>query len=228
MQALIVNGMSKVGLIPANIKYIILTHGHGDHINGAKYLQDTYKPRVIMGGPDWDAIEANQNFRGSKPTRDIAGVDGQKVTLGDTTITLYLTPGHTVGTLSLLIPVKDGGRQHLAALWGGTGMQGSAQIYSQQAARFRDIVTKAGADVLLSTHPQLDKSDIKLPLVQKRRAGEPNPYVVGNDVVKNYMTVATECSAAAVALPDEYQVYLGRGGGQGGRGAGVPAAGRGQ
>ena len=224
MQALIVNGMKKVNLDPANIKYIILTHGHGDHINGAKYLQDTYKPRVVMGGPDWDAVEANQNFRGPKPARDIAAVDGQKVTLGDTTITLYLTPGHTVGTLSLLIPVKDGGRQHLAALWGGTGMQGSAAIYNQQAARFRDVVTKAGADVLLSTHPQLDKSDIKLPLVQKRKPGEPNPYVVGNEVVKNYMTVATECSAAAVALPEEYQVYLGRGGG---RGAAAPAGGRG-
>ena len=108
-------------------------------------------------------------------------------------------------------------------------MQGSAETYSKEAARFRDIVTRAGADVMLSTHPQLDKSDIKLPLVQKRRPGDPHPYVVGNDVVKNYMTVATECSAAAVALPDEYQVYLGRGAGRGGASAaGIAPPGRGQ
>ena len=109
--ALILGGFKKLNLDPANIKYIILTHGHGDHVNGAQYLQDTYKPRVILGGPDWTTLD-NPNFRGPKPTRDIEGVDGQKVTLGDTTITLYLTPGHTAGTLSMLIPVKDGGRTH--------------------------------------------------------------------------------------------------------------------
>ena len=241
MQSVILPGMKKVGLDPANIKYILITHGHGDHVNGAKYLQDTYKPRVVVGGPDWDVMEKNTNFRGPKPTRDIAGVDGQKITLGDTTITLFLTPGHTPGTLSMLIPVKDGGRQHMAALWGGTGMQFSAAEYSKSAARFRDIAASAGADVILSTHPQLDKSDIKLPLVLKRKPGEPNPWVVGNQVVQNYLTVAHECSAAAMLLPEEYQGYLGRGGGAaagrgaapGGRGAppsggGAAPAGRGQ
>jgi metallo-beta-lactamase class B len=227
----ILGGFTKLNLDPANIKYIILTHGHGDHINGAKYLQDTYKPRVVMGGPDWDAVERNANFRGPKPTRDVAAVDGQKVTLGDTTITLYLTPGHTAGTLTLLIPVKDNGTPHLAALWGGTGMQFSAEEYSKQAFRMRDVVTNAGADVMLSTHPQLDKSDVKLPLMSKRKPGDPHPYVVGKDVVRNYFTVAGECSAAAVLLPEEYQGYLGRGGaGRGAApgGAGAPPAGRGR
>ena len=210
MQDEILGGMKKLNLDPASIKYIILSHGHSDHINGAKYLQETYKPRVIMGGPDWDAVEKNANFRGPKPTRDIAGVDGQKVTLGDTTITLYLTPGHTPGTLSMLIPVKDAGQPHLAALWGGTGMQFSAEEYSKSAFRFRDIAGKAGADIVLSTHPQLDKSDVKLPLVEKRKPGDPHPYVVGQDVVRDYLTVAGECSAAAVLLPEEYQGYLGR------------------
>lgn len=226
MQALIVGGLPKLNLDPTNIKYIVISHGHGDHVNGAKYLQDTYKSRVIIGAPDWANVES-PNFRGAKPTRDIEGVDGQKVTLGDTTITLYLTPGHTAGTLSMLIPVKDGTRSHTAALWGGTGMQFSAVEYNKSAVRFRDIVTAAGADVLLSTHPQLDKSDIKLPMLAKRQPGDPHPWVVGNEVVKNYMTVAAECSAAAVALPVEYQGYLGRGGGAGRGGRGAEPGGRG-
>jgi hypothetical protein len=113
-------------------------------------------------------------------------------------------------------------------------MQFSAAEYSKSAARFRDIVARAGADVILSTHPQLDKSDIKLPLVLKRKQGEPNPWVVGNQVVQNYLTVARECAAAATLLPEEYQGYLGRGGGAArGRGAapaggGTAPAGRGQ
>jgi len=224
MQALIVGGLEKLNLDPASIKYIIISHGHGDHVNGAKYLQDTYQSRVIIGAPDWATVD-NPNFRGPRPRRDIEGVDGQEVTLGDTTITLHLTPGHTAGTLSMLIPVQDGERTHLAALWGGTGMQFSAEEYNRSAVRFREIVTNAGADVILSTHPQLDKSDIKLPMMAKRQPGDPHPWVVGNEVVRNYMTVAAECSAAATKLPDEYQAYLGRGGGRGGRGG--AAAGRG-
>jgi len=42
---------------------------------------------------------------GTKQTRrDMVATDGQKLTLGDTTLTLYLTPGHTAGTISTLIP----------------------------------------------------------------------------------------------------------------------------
>ena len=206
----ILGGFDKLGLDPSDIKIVLITHGHGDHTGGAKLLQDTYGSKVIMGGPDWDRMESNERFRGPKPARDISAVDGQEVTLGDTTIKLYLTPGHTPGTISMLIPVEDHGMQHLAALWGGTGMQYSAEAYSEEAARFRDIVAKAGADVMLSTHPQLDNSDVKLPLVQLRQPGDPHPYVVGKQSVQNYLTVAHECAAAAVLMPDAYQRYLGR------------------
>jgi len=206
----VVGGMKKMGLNPADIKYLILTHGHGDHINGAKFIQDNYHPKVLMGAADWDMVDSNKNFRGPRPARDIAVVDGQRVMLGGTTISMYVTPGHTPGTLSLLIPVSDGGKQHLAALWGGTGFQYSAEAYNKSAERFREIAAEAGADVILSTHPQLDNSDVKLRMVEKRKAGDPHPYVVGFSVVQDYLTVARECSAAAMLLPEEYKGYLGR------------------
>ena len=77
---------------------------------------------------------------------------------------------------------------------------------------FVEASLHAGADVVLSTHPQLDNSDIKLPLILKRRPGDPNPYVVGTDVVQGYLSVAHECGAAAVLMPEEYKSYLGRSG----------------
>ena len=218
----IVSGLKKLKLDPANIKDIIITHGHIDHYGGAGYLQDTYKPHVLMGAADWDLMEGGRGGAGGggpKPLRDIAVADGQKLTLGEETITMYVTPGHTPGGLSMLIPVTDNGTPHLAAIWGGTGMQYSAAEYNKSALRFRDIAKAAGADVMLSTHSQLDKSDIKLRLMERRKPGDPNPYVVGRQVVQDYLTVAAECSAAAVLLPEEYQGYLGRGG----RGSSGPA-----
>lgn len=206
----IVGGLKKLGLNPADIKYVILTHGHNDHIGGAKFIQDNYHPRVLMGAADWEMVEGNKNFRGPQPAKDVAVTDGQKVTLGGTTIQMYVTPGHTPGTLSLLIPVTDNGKLHIAALWGGTGFQYSAEEYNKSAERFREIAANAGADVILSTHPQIDNSDVKLRMVEKRKPGDPHPYVVGFSVVQDYLTVARECSAAAMLLPEEYKGYLGR------------------
>ena len=98
----------------------------------------------------------------------MVATDGQKLTLGDTTLTMYITPGHTLGTISTLIPVKDSGTPHLVAEWGGTvfnWLRNRAayitperpdrfwfETYSQSARRFRDIVRTAGADVLISNH----------------------------------------------------------------------------
>src|SRR4051812_5844373 len=45
-QNIIIAGYKKLGLDPTQIKYLILTHGHADHFGGAKYIQDTYHPRV--------------------------------------------------------------------------------------------------------------------------------------------------------------------------------------
>jgi hypothetical protein len=52
----IVDGLKKVGLDPANIKYIVVSHAHGDHDGSVKFLQDTYNPRIIMGPKDWELV----------------------------------------------------------------------------------------------------------------------------------------------------------------------------
>jgi metallo-beta-lactamase class B len=134
----------------------------------------------------------------------MVATDGQKLTLGDTTVTLYLTPGHTPGTLSVLVPVKDGGRPHLAAEWGGTSFSATAPVevlraYVNSAARFRDIAGGAGADVILSNHTEFDGTLPKLAALAQRKPGDPNPWVVGKDTVNRYLTVAEECGKAALA-----------------------------
>src|ERR1700735_2532013 len=107
----IVGGLKKLGLDPATVKYVIISHSHSDHVGGAKMMQDRYGSRIVMGGPDWDSIERSVNgYRLGKPKRDIVADDGQKITLGDTTVTIVTTPGHTPGTLSFLFTVKDHGK----------------------------------------------------------------------------------------------------------------------
>jgi metallo-beta-lactamase class B len=198
----VVGGLRKLGLDPATIRYVIVSHAHYDHAGGAKLLQDRFGAHVLLSAADWDLLDHDNPSW--KPRRDMEVVDGQKLTLGDTTLQMYLTPGHTNGTLSTLIPVRDGGVRHVAALWGGTLFNFGAdparfKSYADSAARFREIAVNAGADVLLSNHTDYDGSKEKLPALAARVAGAPHPYVVGTDSVRRYLTVANECAQAALA-----------------------------
>jgi metallo-beta-lactamase class B len=129
-----------------------------------------------------------------------------ELTLGDTTLRLYLTPGHTLGTISTVFPVRDGGVPHMAAVWGGTLFNFRdtpqdprdlrLQGYAESAVRFRAIAREAGVDVILSNHTRYDASTVKLPVLSGRRPGDPHPYVVGVDGVSRFLTVAEECALA--------------------------------
>ena len=125
-----------------------------------------------------------------------------------------LTPGHTLGTISTVIPVRDGGTAHTAVAWGGTAFNWTTnrtayitaerpdrfwfETYIKSAERFRDLVAKNGADVLIANHTNFDGTKTKLPALEKRQAGAPHPYVIGNQSVQRYLTVADECAKAGL------------------------------
>jgi metallo-beta-lactamase class B len=167
----LVLGLLNFGLDPNDIKYIIVTHAHDDRYWGAKGLQDTYpNARVAMSAADWDIVAKDNSPAQFKPRKDMVVTDGQKITLGDVTVTTYITPGHTPGTLSLIIEgltntksVASDNERHVASIWGGTdpsiGRQGVQYYPDGQAMmrthiaslkRFIDLGTKAGVDVILS------------------------------------------------------------------------------
>ena len=71
----VVGGLRKLGLDPATIKYVMVSHGHIDHAGGAKFLQDEFGARVIMSAADWDLIGRNTQSW-PKPKRDMVATDG--------------------------------------------------------------------------------------------------------------------------------------------------------
>jgi metallo-beta-lactamase class B len=199
-------GLRKLGLDPAQIKYVIVSHGHGDHYLGAKHLQQTYHARIIMSEADWNFVATDDTPVELKPEKDMVATDGMKLTLGDTTLTLYVTPGHTPGTISTLIPIKDGNQRHLASIWGGNGISArgfknltdAVKLYSASAKRYRDIALKAGADVYLSSHTVHDKTLDKLNALKFRNPGDGHPFI-SKDAVQRHITLVGECADAQLA-----------------------------
>ena len=208
VEDLVTNGLRRAGLDPADIKYVILHHAHGDRYFGAKYLQNTHNARLIMSEADWDVVALSNEPAELRPRRDMVATDGMKLTLGDTTLTLYITPGHTPGTLSTLVPLKDGNRQHLGYILGGRGatmedygvsyypdMPTAIRTWSASIKRFHNIAAESGADVYLSIHPQHDKTFNKLTALRFREPGAPHPFV-SKEFIQNHTTVMTECMEA--------------------------------
>ena len=168
-EELIVGGMQKLGLDPRNIKYVLISHAHGDHIGGAEMLQTRYGARVVMGGPDWDLVEKYPNrYKTMAPKRDIVATDGMKITLGETTVTTWLTPGHTPGTLSYTFTVLDRGKPVNVAYSGGTAFNfvnntpdpgiKNFQTYIDSQKHMAEKAAATGATVLLSNHSEFDNA----------------------------------------------------------------------
>jgi len=204
---LIEGGMRRLGLDPAQIRYVIVTHGHGDHYGGAQMLAERYRARVVASEIDWKMMETGLEFDSKQwdrpPRRDMAVKDGDTLKLGDTTVRFMVTPGHTLGTISPVFDVRHAGQAHKAMIWGGTSFNfgrdmGRLDSYIAQTERMRQLSAQWGIDVPLSNHPGFDGTVAKL----KAKAAAPNganPFVSGQPVVDRAMRVLNTCARAQKA-----------------------------
>src|ERR671922_2339365 len=206
-EELIIGGMQKIGLDPKDIKYVLISHAHSDHIGGAEMLQARYGARIVMGGPDWDLVDKYPNrYKTMAPKRDIIATDGMKITLGDTTVTIWLTPGHTPGTLSYTFTVFDRGRPVNVAYSGGTAFNfvnntpdpgiKNFQTYIESQQHIAAKGASTGATILRSNHSEFDNAVNKNRMLAGRGNG-PHPYEVGADWVQRYFRVTEGCARAA-------------------------------
>jgi glyoxylase-like metal-dependent hydrolase (beta-lactamase superfamily II) len=94
------------------IKYVILTHGHGDHVGGVNAILAAHPDAKLAAGRDEAPIlgDPGQNFteytigRIETFTPEILLADGDELTVGDIPLTIIATPGHTIGGISIRVP----------------------------------------------------------------------------------------------------------------------------
>ena len=202
--------MRKVGLDPAETKYILLGHGHGDHYAGASFFQERYGTKVGTTAADWDLIQpsttpADAGNQTPRPKRDLVLYEGTPVVLGEQTVHLVAIPGHTPGALGFIFTVTDDGRPHTAGLFGGTILdQGRIPVdglnqYVGSIAHFLDVATKMKVDVEIQNHAIFDDTPGRLAKLSARRPAEPNPFLMSTEKYATFWNVVSECIRAEVA-----------------------------
>jgi glyoxylase-like metal-dependent hydrolase (beta-lactamase superfamily II) len=178
----LIANIRKLGFDPAQVKYVIATHGHFDHSGGAGYMQRRFGSKVVMTEEDWRLTQAKPGFAqfySPVPVRDIVAVDGDVVQLGDTTIELFKTPGHTEGVLTLRYTVNDGDNSHTAITLGGVGLNFTGvprtELYLDSYARIVEL--QQGASVSLPNHAAMGRVFERAQSLSERKPGDAHPFV---------------------------------------------------
>jgi metallo-beta-lactamase class B len=197
----------KLGFDPKDIKYIVLTHYHLDHTSGAAGIQDAYGARVAMGEADWEAITQVANPRNERlPRRDIAVKDGDTLTLGSTTLKLYVMPGHTPGTLGIDFTVYDERKPYRAFMLGGAAPGAGALAARQFVASITRIEQMQDSlQVRIVTHPWMDTEFWdRVDKLKARKPGDPHSFVspeIFRPWVRDLKAVGTKRLADLPASP---------------------------
>ena len=205
----IVAELQKVGLDPADVKYILLGHGHGDHYAGAAYFQEHYGTRIGTTAADWNLIHppnrpANPG-QTPRPRRDLVLEEGTPVQLGGETVNIIEVPGHTPGSVAFIFDVYENGQTHTAGLFGGTVLDqprltdDELNQYLRSIDHYLGFVRQMNVDVEIQNHALFDDTPGRLARLAARQPGEPNPFLMTTDAYVGFWNLITECIQAELA-----------------------------
>ena len=198
------DAIKQLGFDVKDIKYILCTHGHFDHCEGAEEIQKLCNARIGMTEPDWQMAEGSvkADYTSVHPNmkRDWVIHDGDSLVLGNTTLHFFETPGHTPGVLSIDFPVRDGSTVYKAFMLGGVGLNFEGvprtEVYLKSVDR---VMAMKGLEVNISNHPDPGKIFQRAKLLSQRKPGELHPFVAP----EQFQAWLVELKKAALKKLDE-------------------------
>jgi metallo-beta-lactamase class B len=203
----IIEGLRTLDLDPNRVRYVVISHAHGDHDGGVKYLQDMIPGvTIVYGEGDWPSVQARGASGATRSGPESDGTDGRVVSVGDGDVSVRLVtmPGHTPGTLSFLFEFEDGGESIRVAYVGGTAISFTNtdpayyDQYIASSAKFAQAAAADGATARMSNHTEFDNGYFRSHAAAARSGRDiANPYQVGAQTVQSYFDVVRYCATAA-------------------------------
>lgn len=190
---LVLDGMYRLGLDPRDIKYILHTHGHIDHMGATRALVELTGAKTAIGWQDEEYANGRQDLSYAKELGmrftetfqpDILLEDGDTLTLGNTTVKCMATPGHTPGAMSFFFDVTDGEKTYRAGLHGGMGINTMCRSFlekynlsftcREQFKAAMDRLSQEKVDIFLGNHMQHNETPKRY---ERLQAGEKDAFL---------------------------------------------------
>ena len=189
--ALLIYTIWKLGFDPADIKWLILSHAHFDHIGAAAFLKNMFGTKIYLGRadakmlretPELTLIHNTPAFETELPQVDVEIKEGDVIQFGNVTMRFREVPGHTAGCIALFFDAEENGVVKRLGYFGGFGFNTIAKDWlleygdTELSMRktFMESLTKVEdepVDIYLGNHVRNNK------LLEKRKKMLEDPSV---------------------------------------------------
>lgn len=194
-QGMLVYSITALGFRVEDIRVILHTHGHFDHIGGTALLKELSHGVTYLGWRDAKMFEERpelslKEYSGCPCftlfTPDKVMGDGDVIRLGDTEITVRETPGHSDGTVSFFFRVEEGGNVYRCGLMGGSGLNTLTDAFIKTYGRSRaraefltslEKLCEEKVDINLGNHTNQNFTMKKREQMEKASMEGRNPFV---------------------------------------------------
>jgi metallo-beta-lactamase class B len=167
----VINNICELGLKIKDIKYIVITHGHYDHLGAVKALKELTGAKTFLGKEDVTYANGTEDLTWAKELGteyyeefepDVLISHNDVIELGNTKILCKDAPGHTPGTKAFFFNVTDGEKTLRAAMHGGVGLNSMSREFLESYGLSTDTREKfvpaienlmnEEVDILLGNH----------------------------------------------------------------------------
>jgi len=172
--------VEKLGFRFTDIKILLGSHAHGDHMQGDAMVKELTAARVMAMEQDVPALQ--KMMPGGKPHPiDRVLHDGDEVTLGGTTLVAHLTAGHTKGCTTWTMKAKEGDKTYNVVILGSIGVNpGYILVNNKDYPQIADdyirsfkVLRALPCDVFIASHGRFYDLAGKYPKLGKG----PNPFI---------------------------------------------------
>ncbi len=172
--------VEKLGFKFTDIKVLLGSHAHPDHMTGDAMVKELTGARVMAMEQDVPALE-NMKPGGKPHPIDRVLKDGDTVELGGTTLTARLTPGHTKGCTTWTLKTQEDGMTYDVVIVGSVSTNAANFVNNAAYPQIQDdfirsfkVLRSLHADVFLGSHNTFYRLSEKYPKIQP---GAQNPYI---------------------------------------------------
>jgi len=160
---IVLDNVAKLGFNITDIKILLSSHAHFDHVAGHALIKARTGAKVFASVADAELLESGgkTDFRfGSEISFPTVAVDrrlrdGEKVTLGASTLTMRLTPGHTKGNSTWILTVRDQGSDYQVVLAGSMSINPGVKMLNYAPYPTSGADYAKSFELLESLHPDI-------------------------------------------------------------------------